>query len=162
MRTAILVSTLVLVWVSSPRNAKAQDPSDAIFDTKTDERFGDAKPALIQYLQNELPLKSSLHHFCIIGYQSERSGRRAYVHWQEGRKLILWEGAATPQDSVDSIRASRRQLSLNSDVVKLRADLQGSTYRVTREWVDKVTGDCAKQGARYEVELPMNKARTKE
>jgi hypothetical protein len=70
------------------------------------------------------------------------------VHWVEGKALILWEPA--PENPLPLI-ASRRYLHLQRDVVASEEDLKGSTYLVTRTWVNTVLADCTRVGDRYTV-----------
>jgi hypothetical protein len=116
----------------------SQDPGDAPFDFRTDSAFGDATARL------EELLKGKRGHFCVVGYQGPGESRRAWVVWREGRRIILWEGS--------SIAHSRRTLRLKKDVVRSEVELKGSTYLVTRAWVDRVTSDCARRGVAYDID----------
>ena len=116
----------------------AQEPGDTPFDFRADAAFGDAAVPL-----RELS-KGKRGHFCVVGYQGPAESRRAWVVWREGRRIILWEGS--------SIAHSRRVLRLKKDVVRTEADLKGSTYLVTRAWVDRVTADCARRGVQYDID----------
>jgi hypothetical protein len=143
---------VLLLLLAGP--ASAQDATDAFFDTRKAEHFGDARLPLREYLRTKLPLKQNHHHFCVIGYQGADKSRRAWVHWREGAQLMLWSGFTDPQYRRDSIRQSRRQLDLKTDVVKTEEEVAGSTYLVTQAWVTKVMGDCEKGGAKYRIKRP--------
>jgi hypothetical protein len=93
-------------------------------------------------------------HYCIAGYRSASGDdERAWILWSEGRKIILWRAAADAQSAKTAIARSKRITDLKKDVVPSRADLKGSTYLVTQDWVDRVTADCASRGAKYQVGL---------
>lgn len=54
--------------------------------------------------------------------------------------MILWDGGET------SLVASRRILSLTKDVVASDDDIRGSTYLVTRSWVETQVKRCLDDG----------------
>ena len=62
--------------------------------------------------------------------------------------LLLWEGS-DPDSASEALLHSRRQLSLDTDMVPTQGDIQGSTYLVSKTWVDERLDDCAKHGFRY-------------
>lgn len=154
MRVPRLACVWFVVSAFMSCSAAGQGVDSSIFDTRTARYFGDAKPALTEYLKTQLPLKQTRHHFCVVGYQGSEGNKLAYVDWQEGKKLILWEGSAYPEYAHESIKNSRRQLDLTKDVVKTEADIAGSTYLVTESWVAGVKNDCRKSGAKYSVRRP--------
>ena len=121
------------------------------FDTRADPQFGDARPALRVYLAQQRPRWRAPQHFCVVGYVQPSGTRSAQVHWREGSRLILWEGASDPAFARDAIKSSRRDLDLSRDVVADEAAVAGSTYLVTRAWVRKVLTDCAAKGIRYTI-----------
>ena len=49
--------------------------------------------------------------------------------------------------------SSRRILDLERDVVESEADVAGSTYLVTREWVSKQKARCDRHGVAVEVSV---------
>ena len=65
----------------------------------------------------------------------------AWIIWKQRSELILWEAGESDVDM------SRRRLNLKKDVVGSDAELRGSTYLVTKAWVDGVVKDCASHGA---------------
>lgn len=103
-----------------------------------------------QLLRQLIRAKSRLpvHHFCIVGYKDASDGATAWVHWVEGKALILWEPAS--EDPLPLL-ASRRYLNLQRDVVASEKDLRGSTYLVTKTWVNMVLADCTSVGDRYTI-----------
>jgi hypothetical protein len=102
----------------------------------------------------------SVNHFCIIGYREGEGENHAWVHWREQKALILWEPAADPLIPI-SLAKSRRYLRLEHDVVVSEADVAGSTYLVTRAFVDGVLSDCKKHGVKFEIKV-NRKADTKQ
>jgi len=97
-----------------------------------------------------------LNHFCVIGYRDPGGHDFAWVLWEEGKALILWEAVKDPS-SARPLAASRRFLRLDRDVVATEEDLKGSTYLVTKAWLDKVTGDCDAHGDKLTISLPTAK-----
>lgn len=138
MRNALLVLVLLLL-------TSCQKPPAAAVVPHT---FGDPTPALRVFLDKrpEVPLGRP-QHFCIV----EGAGTTAWVRWTEGNMLILWE----PGDEYQIAR-SRRKLDLGKDVVATEAEIGGSTYLVTRQWVDQIQRDCESRGAKYTVEKTNN------
>jgi hypothetical protein len=128
----------------------ARPATGTIFDTRTAQYFGDATVPLKAYLAAAQTAPAGPQHFCIVGY--DHSGdRSALVHWREGNRLIQWDGASDPAYAEDAIRNARSDLDLTKDVVATDADINSSTYLVTRAWVDRVLADCAARGAEYTV-----------
>lgn len=123
----------------------AQDAGDRMFDTRLDADFGaaSAEPALREYLHARGI--HGIQHFCIAGYQASSSDgdKRTWIHWTEGHLIILWHGGAIAQ--------SRRIIDLRRDVVATEFDRHGSTYLVSRKWVNRIIADCGQQGAKYQI-----------
>jgi hypothetical protein len=84
--------------------------------------------------------------FCVVGYKDAGGATTAWVHWAEGNALIWWEPT---KDGTVSLAHSRRYLNLRRDVVASESDLKGSTYLVTRPWVDHILSDCKAAGDKY-------------
>ena len=129
--------------------AFAQDKQDAVFATESAAHFGDPLPALQLMVRQRSAPTAVRHHFCIIGYESPDSSRRAWVLWSEAKRISLWEGATDPTSAREALIQSRRNIDLRRDVVKDRAALEGSSYRVTRAWVNDLKADCAAKGKHY-------------
>lgn len=75
----------------------------------------------------------------------------AWVYWQEGRAIILWEpGRSGDIETRDmDLVYSRRFLSLTRDVVPTQDDIGSSTYLVDQEWVDTRINECSQRGDAY-------------
>lgn len=130
----------------------AAEPAPIIFDTRSDPAFGDATVPLKVYLDRATPAPHGPQHFCVVGYSYSDGGRHAQVHWREGRRLILWDGASDPVSARDAIAMARDDLDLTQDVVATEAEIAGSSYRVTQAWVDRVLADCAAKGTSYTIQ----------
>jgi hypothetical protein len=137
--------------------AFAQDAADKFFDTRTAQYFGNARAPLVEFLRSELPLKQPRHRFCIVGYESADGAKRAWVHWREGNKILLWEGSTEPKSAKSAIKLSRSRINLRKDVVKSDNDVAGSTFLVTEAWVNKIETDCRENGVKYSVNRPRRK-----
>jgi hypothetical protein len=93
---------------------RAQDVGDVVFDTRSDSAFGDATAALREFLRDQNVRSRRDQHFCIAGYRSANGeDSRAWIHWAEGRKIILWRGASDPRSAKTSIARSHSILDLN-------------------------------------------------
>ncbi len=86
--------------------------------------------------------KQELNHFCVIGYQLAADNQPACAYWEENNALILW----APMRGPAVLSLSRRFLDLDKDVVESDADVNGSTYVVSRRWANTVIDDCKKRG----------------
>lgn len=124
-----------------------------VFDTRAPgSGYGDAAPALQMFLEKRQEVATGQpQHFCVVGTISEDGAKTAWVHWREGNMLILWE----PGDEYQLAR-SRRKLDLATDVAATEGELNGSTYIVTRTWVNAITSACQRTGAHYLVEKTNN------
>ncbi len=151
MRTAYFSIGLGVAACAAVATGKPA-PSSVFFDTRYSPYYGDARPALKTFLAEEPPLASRTQRFCIVGYRGESD--LAWVHWREGRRLILWEGRVAPEFKREAISQSRRDLDLRKDVVATEAEVAGSTYLVTRAWVAKTIADCRRHGVRYSIARP--------
>lgn len=90
------------------------------------------------------------HSFCVVGYRhGTPAATTAWVHWRQGKRLVLWEPAAPGQQA--DLARSRRSLDLTKDVVDTPEQLKGSSYLVTRAWVTQVLDDCARVGQVFQV-----------
>lgn len=132
--------------VAGPR---ASENGMTVFDTRSAAAFGDAKAPLALLLSELSPRPVAPQTFCVVGYRSADGSQLAWIHWNEGQRLILWEGRGDPGYPDTSVARSRRALDLRSDVVPNEEDVHGSTYLVTRTWVDAVITDCSTSGTRY-------------
>lgn len=56
------------------------------------------------------------------------------------KKIYLWEGE---DEELDVMRGS---IDLRKDVVTSEHELHGSTYLVTKQWVDDLVRDCDRVG----------------
>lgn len=153
---ALLAAVPVTACAASPDAHAAPpqraDAGRATFDTRADPAFGDATTALRALVSATPSAPTGENHFCVVGYRLDGGDTQAWVHWQEANRLILWEGSADPAFAADTIRMSRRNLDLATDVVDSEADIAGSTYLVTRAWVAEVMADCTARGTQYAIQ----------
>ena len=136
----------------------AREQSEPHFDVATkqatDKGFAPPPLALRACLAaHDAP--KTIQHLCVIGYGTDASGLRAYVHWREGARLTLWYPAVfNPQTGlprVDTLIYSSRDLSLKTDIVATKVDIRGSTYLEPRAWANRIIGDCKKYGRSYTI-----------
>jgi hypothetical protein len=110
----------------------------APFDVRDDPVYGKAKAAVVGYARARHA--SGLNNFCVLGQLADHGEKTAWIIWRQKHEIILWEG----QD-LAWVRP-RRVLDLNRDTVKSDDDLHGSSYLVTRKWVDDLISECRKAG----------------
>ena len=92
--------------------------------------------------------KARRNSFCVIGYQFPDGDKSAWVYWREGKAIILWEPT---ENDINDLTLSRRYLRLTKDVVENESQVQGSTYLVTRQWVNSLLRDCQARGEKFTV-----------
>ncbi|CAE6686495.1 hypothetical protein R69927_01647 [Paraburkholderia domus] len=135
----ILLSGLLLLDLSA--KCYAQDVIyDRTFDLASDTDFRDYEKAIAHFLLQHHT--KTANDFCVLGVAGPGNLKQAWILWQQGRKIILWEGRGAELD------LSPRMVDLDKDVVKSDSDLHGSTYLVTKAWVDKLTVKCDQFGTK--------------
>lgn len=120
---------------------QAQPLEAKTFDIASDPDFKDYKQVVARFAGQRRPRAEN--NFCILGSSGDKV-KSAWVLWREGAQIILWEGGG-------DLSLSRRVIHLPSDVVPSESDLHGSTYLVTRSWVDDLTKSCERLGVQVHI-----------
>lgn len=124
------------------------------FSVERDRGYRPVAPALNAFLKHH-KAAAGKHTLCVVGYErstkeGHRPTRSSWVFWAKGNSLTLWEPAAAGSGATaQMLLQSRRVLDLDRDVVEHEADVKGSAYLVSRDWVDKVIRDCQTHGRTY-------------
>ena len=142
----IALSTLVIPF--APAIASYGPPELKTFNVASEPEFRNYKKVVTQFAYKHRP--RSANDFCILGYTSADGVKSAWVWWHQGRKIILWGG----QDS--DLDGSQRKINLKTDVVPSGSDLHGSTYLVTKDWVENFTATCNRSGVNVHVSPVAN------
>jgi hypothetical protein len=121
----------------------AADVEPAVFKVSEDTGFAKYRSALVAYLRSLHIIRGT--RVCILGERFSNGAKSAWVIWPAGHRMILWDGGDSP------MKASRRILDLKKDVVASEAEVAGSTYLVTREWVSEEQQRCERFGISLEV-----------
>ncbi len=87
------------------------------------------------------------NEFCVIGQQDSTS-LQAYVYWPTEQKLILWVPHLYDDEALVT---SDRYLDLKRDVVAGN-DVHGSTYLVTRSFVNAILQACREHGDKFTIQ----------
>jgi len=124
-----------------------------VFDLSKNRYFSNAQEVLEGLVQRKS--HKMVNHFCVIGYDVPKSIGMAWVYWQEGNAIILWEANTDPAYRLET---SRDYLDLKKDVVPTLADVHNSTYLVTREWVREIETDCASRGVNFSIRNSKRKS----
>ena len=141
---AVILPFFVMAIVArTPEPAQALSGADAAttFKLTSDPNFKNYKQVLMRFAHKHRPHRENT--FCVVGISSAE-GKSAWVFWQQGGEIILWEGA-------DTLDSSRRVIHLKSDVVPSEADLHGSTYLVTKSWVAQLSETCSRSGVQVRI-----------
>ena len=117
------------------------------FAPSRSEFFGPLAPAAKRLVLFEKKNRAP-QHFCAVGYTHSEGQVNVWVHWKEGKRLLLWRGNSDPDLREKGLIQARRDLKLGKDTVERSDDLKGSTYMTTRAWWEAVAKDCEAQGAK--------------
>ncbi|MGO4715377.1 hypothetical protein [Bradyrhizobium sp. 2TAF24] len=121
-------------------------PAPRDFDVRTDPAFAAMATPVARYVRTSG--RAQRHNrICILGEQAADGSRSAWVIWRRAHRIVLWE------PGTNDLASSRRILDLRKDVVASDRDLRGSTYRVTRPWVEQLVARCAHSGAHLDIRL---------
>lgn len=139
-RAGFLMTLTLLAF--SPAIASCQGHLET-FKVSEDKFFSNYRPVLVNYLRTQ-----HIHaetQACILGEKDTGGAYFSWIIWPAGHQIILWE------DGVTALERSRRLLDLNKDVVATDADVNGSDYLVSRQWVKDLEDRCDKEGLRVDV-----------
>jgi hypothetical protein len=149
----ILLVSIVPIATAHPlllAQTAAPEGDGRAFDLASDPAFRDYKHVLTEFAHKHRP--KAENDFCISAFYTRDDRKSAWVIWRQGRQMILWEGQPDLDDS-------RRDLHLASDVVPTEDDLHGSTYRVTKAWVERMTAACEQSGVKVHVPRALTSSR---
>lgn len=90
--------------------------------------------------------RQKTNQFCVIGQKGDTSVQ-AYVYWPTEQKLILWVPHLYDNEALVT---SDRYLDLKRDVVDGN-DVHGSTYLVTRSFVNAALKACQEHGEKFTI-----------
>ena len=139
-RMRVIAITIVVFLLSSSLSRGFPAPEIKVFDIKSDPDFRNYKRILTEFVRARRSRVGN--DFCVLGYVTSDNLKSAWVIWRQGREIILWEG----QDG--DLALSRRVINLKSDVVPTDGDVHGSTYLVTKAWVERITTTCDHSGVK--------------
>ena len=141
-RPALLLFVLIVFLCGF--HAFAQEGAQQTFLVSKTPGFSNPRAVLRKLVARKG--KARRNSFCVIGYQYPDGGKSAWVYWREGKAIILWEPTG---NEIDDLTLSRRYLRLTKDVVENDNQVQGSTYLVTRQWVNSLLQDCQTKGEKF-------------
>jgi hypothetical protein len=124
----------------------AAEPAPTFFSIRKHAGYPEPERTLQQLVAEKGTTASN--HFCVLGYRTANGDQYAWVHWKEGRALVLWEPVVDANHPA-TLTSSRRFLRLDQDVVASEGDIKGSTYLVTRAWASQVQSDCIRHGDKF-------------
>jgi hypothetical protein len=127
-----------LIRQSVSAQSGSSNSSFNVFNVASDPQFASYKAAVKRYAWRQRP--DYPNDFCVLGYKTHDELKNAFVVWRQGRQIIVWFGGD------QALSASTRIIRLNKDVVPTESDLHGSTYLVTKAWVNEVKTTCDHSG----------------
>ncbi len=134
---------LLLALFCAPCSAQVGAPAQ-VFDIAKDADFTNYWQVVSHYIRKRQSQKST--QVCLLGQRAADSSKLAWVIWQAGQEMVLYEQGET------DLKQSRRKLNLKKDVVENEAALNGSTYLVTREWVAQLSDACRQYGTTLHIQ----------
>lgn len=146
----LLQIAVCLSWMGQAL-AQKQEPEPSLFSIRQHSGYPEPGKSLELLVRTHGTRRTN--HFCVIGRRVPGSFEHAWVHWKEGRALILWEPTSDPSYQ-RRLSGSRRYLDLDRDVVASKEEIGGSNYLVTREWVNQITSQCDAHGDKFVVLKP--------
>jgi hypothetical protein len=129
-----------------PMLGQAEAPPSSIgqtFSLDQSNDFSNYKSVVRKYLQKQKPHVAV--DACVLRLIADDRSKFAWVLWEQGNELILYEDGET------DLSRSRRRLNLKKDVVASESDLHGSTYLITRDWLDQIQSSCRQHGAQLHI-----------
>jgi hypothetical protein len=133
---------LLLALFSTP--CRAQDPAAAqVFDISKDGDFANYRQVVTSYIGKRQTQKTT--QVCLLGKTASDSSKMAWLIWEAGQEIVLYDQGET------NLKHSRRKLNLKNDVVETEAELNGSTYLVTRAWVTQLQLQCQQYGSIFSI-----------
>lgn len=151
--TRLLPLLLCLAWTGQ---AMAQEA--AFFSVRNHPHYPEPEKSLKQLVRTHGTKRQN--HFCVIGFRMPSGYEHAWVHWEEGKAIILWEGSTGPESPV-LIAYLRRFLKFDEDVVATQEEAGSSTYLVTWDWVNSITRDCEAHGDKFVISKPRQQRSSK-
>ncbi|WP_133251259.1 hypothetical protein [Pokkaliibacter plantistimulans] len=134
---------------SSPFSDENQPTSR--FDTSANSYFSFPEPS-IQARIARSGKNDQINHFCIVGYQWGNGNMQVWVHWQEQKEIILWQGGDDEETQIASMALARKELVLGRDTVKSEEEINGSSYLITESAWHDIVNDCAKNGRQFTID----------
>jgi hypothetical protein len=144
LRSRSVVALFTAAWLLICTQAAA-GPSSFGQTFKLDQAtdFQDYKRVVREYIQKRKPRTAA--RACVLGLIADDRSKFAWVLWEQGGELILYENGAT------DLGLSRRRLNLNKDVVENESDLHGSTYLITKNWLEQLRIACLQHGTQVHI-----------
>ncbi|GLQ96543.1 hypothetical protein [Dyella mobilis] len=107
------------------------------FRLSSNSHYDQYRSRLVEYLRSRHDRHAT--RFCLFGSKDE-TGAIATIIWPDGQEIIDWGG------NREALIQSISILHLKTDVVPTEADIHGSTYLVTRQWVKDQEALCEQYG----------------
>jgi hypothetical protein len=157
MGSCLLLFSFVACATDAFPNEFEQKPVKRVLPVE-DAYYGPPEPAIKKLLLFEKKNRST-NHFCVVGYAWPDNNVTVWVHWTEAQRLLLWRENSAQEMREKGLVHAQRNLKLGKDTVEKSADIQGSSYLVTRAWWQAVTKDCAAHGQKFTIKPFAQKAR---
>lgn len=145
-----VLSVLLCMGMVPSVFAEQAKATGALFSSAAQMSAADVRKMLTEFIAANNNNHSSSQHFCFL---KNESGEASWVHWREGRRIILWDYPVDPKTH-PSLDRSRRVLNLDKDIVANESDLHGSTYLATQRWADALIADCDMRGEHFVIDNP--------
>ncbi|MDR2871227.1 MAG: hypothetical protein LBV45_01625 [Xanthomonadaceae bacterium] len=142
----------VLAWLAVMTACAHVDNRTAESPVYLKPRNYPSREGVMRYLQSKQE-NTHPNRFCLV--ERKLPGKQIahlLMYWQEKNVLldVPYIRKTDPETEADLIRASR-PLDLSVSVVETEDEVNGSTYLVTRAWVDEILTNCERKGVRMEI-----------
>lgn len=143
-RLLLALSFCMVAPLQIPAHATAPPATvGQTFSLDQANEFSDYKSVVRKYIQKQK--RHAASDVCVLGLVADDRSKFAWVLWEQGGELILYEDGET------DLSRSRRRLNLKKDVVANESDLHGSTYLITKDWLEKIRTACRQHGAQLHI-----------
>ena len=168
------LASFFVIFFSLKMNMQAQEPfpnfrnmPDGHVSIKGNKFFVHPERTLRYYIKGT-HWQNQVNHFCMVGYhfpavpaEEIPEDLQAYVFWQEGNRLLLYEGIEQDdpesQDDLYWKSAISNEWNWNQDTRNEDAYL--GNHAVTKAWWTSVVRDCWKHGEFYTIQ-PLAKSKS--
>jgi hypothetical protein len=143
MMTKIIGTLLLVTLAVCAAEAARSSPGHSPFASAAE--YEEKLAALAGFLRYHGKRKSNTFHVARLAQDPKQSDsdETLYAYWPEGRAILILSHFAPGTERDDyAWAAAKAVIDLRTDVVPTDDDVGGSTYLVSKPWVDHIVAGC--------------------